>query len=129
MNDFLKSDQKQIYINEHHWLEKRVILPTWLNTIRQKLASIRLLPLTISVNVLDRTLNGRGPTEEKWPCRFISFKLLRKDKNEIKEIKKEIRLFATCKNEIMRLPWFLEYYRKLGVDRFFIVENNSVIGS
>jgi hypothetical protein len=37
----------------------------------------------------------------------------------------EIRAFARCRNESLRLPAFLRHYRRLGVDRFFIVDNDS----
>jgi len=37
----------------------------------------------------------------------------------------EIRAFATCRNERLRLPAFLKHYRTLGVDRFFIIDNHS----
>jgi hypothetical protein len=40
-----------------------------------------------------------------------------------------ILLFATIRNERVRLPYFLEYYRKLGVDHFLIVDNGSDDGS
>jgi hypothetical protein len=36
-----------------------------------------------------------------------------------------ILLFATIRNERVRLPYFLEYYRKLGVDHFVIIDNGS----
>ena len=38
-------------------------------------------------------------------------------------------LFSTMRNEILRLPHFLEYYRRLGVDQFFIVDNGSTDGT
>ncbi len=41
----------------------------------------------------------------------------------------EIRAFARCRNEILRLPAFLQHYRGLGVDRFFIIDNDSSDGS
>ena len=41
----------------------------------------------------------------------------------------EIRAFARCRNEALRLPAFLRHYRQLGVDRFFIVDNGSSDGS
>jgi hypothetical protein len=41
----------------------------------------------------------------------------------------EVRLYATIRNEITRLPYFLDYYRKLGVDRFLFVDNNSDDGT
>ena len=40
-----------------------------------------------------------------------------------------ILLFATLRNERIRLPYFLQYYRDLGVDHFFFVDNDSDDGS
>lgn len=40
-----------------------------------------------------------------------------------------ILLFSTIRNERVRLPYFLDYYRKLGVDHFLIVDNASTDGS
>lgn len=41
----------------------------------------------------------------------------------------EIRLFTKVRNEAKRLPHFFEYYRDLGVDRFFLVDNMSTDGT
>jgi len=41
----------------------------------------------------------------------------------------DILLFCTLRNERVRLPYFLEYYRNLGVGHFVFVENNSNDGS
>jgi hypothetical protein len=41
----------------------------------------------------------------------------------------EIRLFSKLRNESLRLPAFLRYYRQLGVQRFFLVDNASTDGS
>ena len=41
----------------------------------------------------------------------------------------DILLFSTQRNEKIRLPYFLEYYRKLGVDHFLMVDNDSDDGS
>ncbi|MEO0487649.1 MAG: glycosyltransferase family 2 protein [Pseudomonadota bacterium] len=41
----------------------------------------------------------------------------------------DILLFSTQRNEKTRLPYFLDYYRKLGVDHFLIVDNDSTDGS
>lgn len=41
----------------------------------------------------------------------------------------EILAFVTVRNERLRLPYFLTHHRALGVDRFFIVDNNSEDGS
>lgn len=41
-------------------------------------------------------------------------------------IKPGTRLLMTMgRDENMRLPWFLDYYRKLGIDHFLIVDNQS----
>jgi hypothetical protein len=49
---------------------------------------------------------------------------LRLDRNIIPETD-EIRLFAKIRNEANKLPFWISYYRKLGVNRFFIVDNDS----
>ena len=41
----------------------------------------------------------------------------------------DILLFATLRNERVRLPFFLSYYRKLGVQHFILVDNGSDDGS
>jgi len=41
----------------------------------------------------------------------------------------EIRLFARCRNERLRLPAFFQHYRAMGVDRFYIVDNESTDGT
>jgi len=41
----------------------------------------------------------------------------------------DILLFSTVRNEIIRLPYFLEYYRKLGVQHFLFVDNDSNDGT
>jgi len=41
----------------------------------------------------------------------------------------DILLFSTLRNEIERLPYFLNYYRKMGVGHFLIVDNGSTDGS
>lgn len=41
----------------------------------------------------------------------------------------DVLLFATLRNERLRLPYWLDYYRRLGVGHFLIVENGSDDGS
>jgi O-antigen/teichoic acid export membrane protein len=48
---------------------------------------------------------------------------------ERRETIREIRAFSKCRNERLRLPAFLAHYRRLGVNRFFIVDNESSDGS
>ena len=37
----------------------------------------------------------------------------------------EIRLFSCIRNEELRLPYFLDHYRRLGVNRFLFLDNGS----
>lgn len=41
----------------------------------------------------------------------------------------DILLFATMRNEALRLPYFLDHYRALGVTHFLIVANDSTDGT
>ena len=41
----------------------------------------------------------------------------------------QILSFTTLRNERLRLPYFLDYYRRQGVDHFLIVDNDSDDGS
>lgn len=41
----------------------------------------------------------------------------------------DILLFCTVRNENTRLPYFLNYYRDLGIDHFFFVDNGSDDGT
>jgi len=41
----------------------------------------------------------------------------------------DIMVFSTLRNEKVRLPYFLDYYRKMGVGHFVIVDNDSTDGS
>jgi hypothetical protein len=50
--------------------------------------------------------------------------------NRSKEIKsKDALVFVTLRNERIRLPYFLRYYREMGFKHFLIVDNNSDDGS
>ncbi len=42
---------------------------------------------------------------------------------------RDIIIFSTMRNERIRLPYFLEYYRNMGVNHFIIVDNDSDDGS
>jgi len=55
--------------------------------------------------------------------------LIRRDQRVIPEGRDEIRLFCVLRDEALRLPYFLDYYRRCGVNRFFMINNNSSDGS
>ena len=41
----------------------------------------------------------------------------------------DLLLFSTMRNEKVRLPFFLDYYRRMGINHFVIVDNDSDDGS
>ena len=41
----------------------------------------------------------------------------------------DILMFCTLRNEKVRLPYFLEYYREMGVNHFLFVDNDSTDGT
>lgn len=55
--------------------------------------------------------------------------LTRLDAREIPKNFEEIRVFTTVHNEMVRLPYFLKYYRNMGVSRFLFIDNNSTDGT
>jgi glycosyltransferase involved in cell wall biosynthesis len=55
--------------------------------------------------------------------------LIRIDTRTIADCQGEIRAFMTVRNEILRLPQTLAHYRKLGVGRFFVIDNGSTDGT
>jgi len=55
--------------------------------------------------------------------------LKRLDKKTIQIKPDKILLFSTIHNELWRMEWFLNYYRNLGVDHFFIIDNASDDGT
>jgi hypothetical protein len=60
---------------------------------------------------------------------MLPSEITRLDSHLIPEDRSEIRLFGVMKDESLRLPYFLEYYRQVGVRRFFIVDNESHDGT
>jgi hypothetical protein len=55
--------------------------------------------------------------------------LQRLDKNPIPQGVKECRATIIMRNEALRLPYLLAYYRGLGINRFFITDNGSTDGA
>ena len=56
-------------------------------------------------------------------------KLRKIDSILIPDAPDEIRLFMVIRNESLRLPYLLKYYSRMGVDRFFFIDNDSTDGS
>lgn len=68
---------------------------------------------------------------KRWRIRaFRKRRELRPVANRTADIQpSDILLFSTQRNEGVRLPWFLKYYRDMGVNHFFFVDNDSTDGS
>jgi hypothetical protein len=54
--------------------------------------------------------------------------LVRIDSHRLSNDESEIRAFMTVRDEILRLPWAFEHHRKIGVARFFVIDNGSTDG-
>ncbi|MFO8127267.1 glycosyltransferase family 2 protein [Yoonia sp.] len=72
----------------------------------------------------------------RWKRRRILFRIWRKRKELAVSVDRtglisgdDILGFATVRNEIVRLPHFLAYYRKLGINHFLFVDNGSDDGT
>lgn len=55
--------------------------------------------------------------------------IVRLDAHPLPEPAGEVRAFLLVRNEAVRLPWLLDYYRGLGVDRFLALDNDSDDGT
>jgi len=71
---------------------------------------------------------------ERKKLKLRSLRRGRRDLNRVKRrtdqiTKSTIILASTLRNERRRLPFFLDYYRKLGIQHFLIVDNGSDDGS
>jgi hypothetical protein len=60
---------------------------------------------------------------------FAHYQLVRKDQHCLNIAPGEILCCLVARNELPRLPYLLDYYRQLGVDRFFACDNGSTDGS
>ncbi|SLN10581.1 hypothetical protein AQS8620_00052 [Aquimixticola soesokkakensis] len=72
----------------------------------------------------------------RWRRKYRLFRAFRRRReltsvqNRTKQVRKgDILLFCTMRNEKIRLAYFLKYYRDLGVNHFFFVDNDSDDGS
>lgn len=70
-------------------------------------------------------LEEHGSLDDAYAC----YDLVRRDSRCLDIQPDEILCCVTVRNERVRLPWFLDYYRRLGVDRFFFIDNGSDDGS
>jgi len=57
------------------------------------------------------------------------FTLSRVDERPVPDAPSEIRMFSVVRDEALRLPYLLRYYRGLGVSRMFFVDHESTDGT
>ena len=60
---------------------------------------------------------------------FSTYQLNRQDSKDLAISPNELLCCVVVRNEAKRLPYFLDYYRQKGVNRFFIVDNDSTDGT
>ena len=56
---------------------------------------------------------------------YVSWRIMKIDSISVPANPDEIRLFMVVRNESLRLPFTLEYYFSRGVDRIFVIDNDS----
>lgn len=97
--------------------------------IRLMIRSLRGLWATIphyrGLESAERSSFARDFREHHRRRRHSARRIERFDGKHIPRGAGEIRLFSKVRDEDLRLPFFLDYYRCLGVDRFFFVDNGS----
>ncbi|MCT7952789.1 tetratricopeptide repeat protein [Ancylothrix sp. C2] len=85
---------------------------------------------------IDKQINTQEKTEAtsgftQYPHSIVltgsekPFSLERKDSKTIKIAEQDILCFMVVRNESLRLPYCLSYYRQQGVAKFFVVDNDS----
>lgn len=64
-----------------------------------------------------------------WNAACLTYGLERLDSNFYELASGDIACCLVVRNESLRLPWFLSYYRRMGVSQFLVVDNGSTDGT
>jgi glycosyltransferase involved in cell wall biosynthesis len=87
---------------------------------------VRTAVIELCRDVAKRTICPPKFAANRWLLRRTAARgLERKDERPIPCGAKEIRAFMVVRNEALRLPFTLEYYFSRGVDRIFLIDNDS----
>ncbi len=88
--------------------------------------ALRLHPneATLHKRFIDVVVRGRGVD-----AAFAHYGLARQDARSIDLAPRGVLGCAVVRNERARLPYWLTYHRRMGVDRFFVVDNDSTDGT
>lgn len=85
----------------------------------------RFLEISELHKMLMTALEEQGTLDDAYAC----YGLERRDGRCLAIAPDEILCCLVARDERPRLPYFLAYYRRLGVDRFFVIDNGSTDGS
>jgi len=83
----------------------------------------------IEIAELHKLLITAREEHGSWEDAAECYRLERVDKVVPKIGSHEILCCVVVRDERARLPWFLDYYRRLGVDRFLFIDNGSTDGT
>ncbi|MCW1970779.1 MAG: glycosyltransferase family 2 protein [Anaerolineae bacterium] len=92
------------------------------NVLKYTLASH---PQEWSDHLLHKRLITNLLSQQGLETALAYYQLRRVDQHTMSIKPDEVFCFFCVRNEAWRLPHFLDYYRKLGVNRFFAIDNNS----
>ncbi len=83
----------------------------------------------LEVGALHKLLITALEERDSWEAACANYGLQSASRGRVAIEDGDILCCLALRNERPRLPYFFEYYRKLGVDRFFVIDNGSTDGS
>lgn len=115
----INPDNKDAYLQLSRLLIEKDRLTEAIETLRQGVeANPNEAELhKVFINAMDEA--GKLETAYRY------YKLVRKGKKGIEIDREDILCCVVTRNESLRLPYFLSYYRDKGISKFFVVDNNS----
>ncbi len=107
-----------------------------LHDVMRRVLGPARLPHAVSIGELTPTEPSILETWRAYRLRWSRLKLLARAFRKRRQLRvvvdrtdtiraESILAFVTVRNEALRLPYFLAYHRKLGVDHFIVVDNDS----
>jgi tetratricopeptide (TPR) repeat protein len=119
----LKSDHVQAYVHLGRLMAEQGRLSEALGIYRQ---AVEICPdeSALHKGLVDVWMK-KGELEEA----FRYYQLERKDTKQIEIDLDELLCCTVVRNELIRLPYFLSYYREKGVSKFLVVDNGSNDGT
>jgi len=106
----------RIYLQQRRWCDLNALCQRGLRYFLE-IPELHKLMIT--------ALEEHGSLDDAYNC----YDLNRRDARCLDIGPDEILCCVTVRNERARLPWFLDYHRRLGVDRFLFIDNGSGDGT